>query len=74
MRNFYTIERPETFAGTDCRPTVVDLFCGAGGLSLGLSLGLANAGWDVRLGSDLDPACAATHRFNFCGVTETGDS
>lgn len=40
---------------------MVDLFCGAGGLSLGL----ANAGWDVRLGSDMDPACAATHRLNF---------
>lgn len=31
----------------------VDLFCGAGGLTRGLS----NAGIDVKLGVDLDPAC-----------------
>jgi DNA (cytosine-5)-methyltransferase 1 len=31
----------------------VDLFCGVGGLTRGLS----NAGIDVRLGVDLDPAC-----------------
>jgi DNA (cytosine-5)-methyltransferase 1 len=61
IRNFYAIERPESFAARRGRPTVVELFCGAGGLSLGL----ANAGWDVRLGSDFHPACAATHQRNF---------
>jgi DNA (cytosine-5)-methyltransferase 1 len=35
------------------RVTAVDLFCGAGGLTHGL----INAGIDVRLGIDLDPAC-----------------
>jgi DNA (cytosine-5)-methyltransferase 1 len=32
----------------------VDLFCGAGGLTKGLQL----AGIDVKLGIDIDPACA----------------
>lgn len=43
------------------RLTAVDLFCGAGGLTLGLS----NAGFDVVFGSDIDPACALTHARNF---------
>ena len=33
--------------------TAVDLFCGVGGLTRGLS----NAGINVKLGVDLDPAC-----------------
>lgn len=43
------------------RPTAVDLFSGAGGITLGLS----NAGFDVRFCSDIDPACALTHARNF---------
>ena len=35
------------------RPSAVDLFCGAGGLSFGLQ----RAGIDVHAGIDLDPAC-----------------
>lgn len=41
--------------------TAVDLFCGAGGLTLGL----ANAGFNVIFGSDIDSACALTHARNF---------
>lgn len=41
--------------------TAIDLFSGAGGLTLGL----LNAGFEVRLCSDNDPACAETHRRNF---------
>jgi len=43
------------------RPTVIDLFSGAGGMSLGAEL----AGFDVLLGVDNDPVHAATHHFNF---------
>lgn len=40
------------------RPRAVDLFCGAGGLSLGLSA----AGFDVILGVDIDEDSLSTHR------------
>lgn len=38
----------------------MDLFCGAGGLTRGLE----DAGVDVRLGVDIDPACAYPYRTN----------
>lgn len=41
--------------------SAVDLFSGAGGISLGLS----NAGFNVLLGADIDAACASTHARNF---------
>jgi DNA (cytosine-5)-methyltransferase 1 len=41
-------------------PTAIDLFCGAGGASLGLM----RSGWDVRLATDVDLTCAMTHRAN----------
>lgn len=56
--NPYSLE-PATLRGD--RPTAVDLFSGAGGLSLGL----INAGFDVLFGSDIDAACALTHARNF---------
>jgi DNA (cytosine-5)-methyltransferase 1 len=43
------------------RPTAVDLFSGAGGLSLGAE----QAGMDVLAAVEYDPICAAVHRFNF---------
>lgn len=43
------------------RPTAIDLFCGAGGLSLGL----IRAGFRVLLGYDQWAQAAATHRANF---------
>jgi DNA (cytosine-5)-methyltransferase 1 len=46
------------------RLTAVDLFSGAGGISLGLEM----AGYDVLLANDWDPASAATFRRNFPGV------
>jgi DNA (cytosine-5)-methyltransferase 1 len=42
------------------RPTAVDLFCGAGGMSLGLS----RAGFELLLGVDADPACVKTIQAN----------
>jgi DNA (cytosine-5)-methyltransferase 1 len=43
------------------RPTAVDLFSGAGGLSLGAE----QAGMDVLAAVEYDPICAAVHQFNF---------
>jgi DNA (cytosine-5)-methyltransferase 1 len=43
------------------RPLAVDLFAGAGGLSLGLE----QAGFDVAAAVEYDPVHAATHEFNF---------
>jgi len=43
------------------RPTVVDLFAGAGGMSLGFE----QAGFDVVAAVELDPIHAATHHYNF---------
>lgn len=58
MTNPYRLAQP--LPPTD-QPTAVDLFSGAGGLSLGL----VNAGFDVVYASDLDPACSLTHARNF---------
>ncbi len=57
--NFYVLRRPAAKRGN--RPIAIDLFCGAGGITLGLS----NAGFDVRLCSDINVACAKTHQRNF---------
>lgn len=43
------------------RPVAVDLFAGAGGLSLGFE----QAGFDVAAAVEIDPIHAATHRYNF---------
>jgi DNA (cytosine-5)-methyltransferase 1 len=50
-------------------PTAVDLFCGAGGASLGL----VRAGWDLRVAADVDQACSLTHRANLPGEFITAD-
>jgi len=44
--------------------TFIDLFCGAGGMTLGLKM----AGFEPRLGVDFDKDCEATHKMNFKDV------
>lgn len=44
----------------DQRPTAIDLFCGCGGLSVGLGA----AGYDVVAALDADPLAAATYKRN----------
>ena len=43
------------------RPTAIDLYAGAGGLSLGLE----QAGFDVLAAAEIDPIHSATHLYNF---------
>jgi DNA (cytosine-5)-methyltransferase 1 len=49
--------------------TALDLFCGAGGLSLGLE----NAGFRVLVGADHDPPSVETHVANIGGLGYCGD-
>ena len=51
------------------QPTAIDLFSGAGGASLGLT----DAGFDLRLAADFDPACGLTHAANLPGEFIVGD-
>jgi len=60
--NPYLLKKPGKVKGR--RPTAVDLFSGAGGITLGLS----NAGFNVVLCSDHNEACALTHRRNFPAI------
>ncbi len=53
--------RPPVAAPACLRPTAIDLFCGAGGLSLGFE----QAGFDVLAAAEYDPVHAAVYRYNF---------
>ena len=54
----------------DCgSPTAIDLFCGAGGLSLGLQ----DAGFVVLVGADHDDRAVETHTANLGGLGYRGD-
>jgi len=51
------------------RRTAIDLFCGAGGLSLGLE----RAGFNVLVGADSDAWAVRTHQANLPGLPWCGD-
>lgn len=57
------------WASTAPRPHAVDLFCGAGGLSLGLR----DAGFSILVGADADPWAVQTHTANLGGLGYVGD-
>lgn len=42
------------------KPTIVDLFCGAGGMSLGFS----QAGYRIVFANDIEPSCIETYTYN----------
>lgn len=50
-------------------PSAVDLFCGAGGLSLGLR----DAGFSVLVGADSDPSSVESHSANLGSLGYCGD-
>lgn len=47
-----------------CKFNAIDLFCGAGGLSLGFQ----QAGFNIIVGVDNEPAALETFEFNHKGV------
>lgn len=56
------------YAGST-KPLAIDLFCGCGGLSLGLQ----QAGFEVILGIDIKADSVATHQANFGGASLVAD-
>lgn len=60
MRESNVIDLPMNGEGHVTAPTAIELFCGAGGTSFGFS----SAGFDVRLGVDIDPAALKTFKRN----------
>ena len=51
------------------KPTVIDCFCGAGGLSLGFS----RSGFDIIYAFDYDHNCVETYSNNLSHICEVGD-
>jgi DNA (cytosine-5)-methyltransferase 1 len=62
-------EAVRNWLAADKRPLAVDLFSGAGGLSLGLQ----EAGFRVVAAADTDEVALETHNANFGGLTYSGD-
>ena len=54
----------------DRRPIGIDLFAGAGGMSLGFE----QVGFDIAAAVELDPIHAAVHHFNFPHTTVFAES
>lgn len=52
------------------RPTAIDLFSGAGGMSLGFE----QAGFDIEVAVEYDPVHASVHHFNFPYTKTIADS
>lgn len=56
--------RQQAMADAEERPTIVDLFCGAGGLSLGFTRDVGSPKFDVALAVDNDQDATDTYRLN----------
>ncbi len=63
------ISEVRRWVSTRSGPTAIDIFAGAGGLSLGLH----QAGFDVLVGADSDEWAMETHGANLPGLTWAGD-
>ncbi len=59
LKEFFDFE--EFDISSEIKPKVIDLFCGAGGLSLGFKM----AGYDIVGGVEWDKAAMETHKKNF---------
>ncbi|MGF1399883.1 DNA cytosine methyltransferase [Streptococcus infantarius] len=62
LERLYKREKEKKIEG----PTLVDLFCGAGGLSLGFVKNNVN----VLLANDINPTCIETYKFNHPNVSD----
>lgn len=60
LRNINNSERKKLQEKPSNKPTIVDLFCGAGGLSLGF----IEAGFRVVLANDIQDVCCETYKYN----------
>jgi DNA (cytosine-5)-methyltransferase 1 len=64
MKRVKTLKRKRRDRSVGCKPTAVDLFCGCGGLTVGLK----KAGFQVIGAVDVDPLAIKTYRANHRGV------
>lgn len=60
LLNIHNRARQELQAKAKNKPAIVDLFCGAGGLSLGF----IEAGYQVVLANDIQDVCCETYKYN----------
>jgi DNA (cytosine-5)-methyltransferase 1 len=61
MSNSLVLQNPSNLKMISHRPKAIDLFSGAGGMSLGFE----QAGFDICAAVDIDPVHACVHHFNF---------
>lgn len=71
--DYYRKQKVENYLNDKLSPTLVDFFCGAGGMSLGFS----QNGYKVLLANDIESVCTETYSFNHCEIPKnrivTGD-
>ena len=65
-----TLDQSQLPMTRDAKPTAIDLFCGCGGMGLGLEM----AGFEVLYANDINMDAANTYRKNLhAGIVECGD-